>query len=178
MAKYSISERKALRKMHITDFRHMTKDKILPFFEMAPHMDPEVVKAAINQFPQFKELGSEMLSSLNIMVNKAFESETTSQNYFYEACNGMLATLKTQLDDDNIDSNERALIMDNMMQILAMIAQKDSEHKAFIVKTVMGICGAIASVAVIAANALGSHIELPTKSTYNDSLNENDCLPK
>ena len=56
--KRTISEQKVLKKLGISDFRHMTKDKIVTFASMLPYMDPEVAKKALDQFPSFKELAS------------------------------------------------------------------------------------------------------------------------
>lgn len=171
---YTISEKKALKRLGITDFRHMTKDKIVPFLTMAPHMDPEVAKAAIAQFPEFKDMAVEMTNALKDIVNKAFDSEKESQKYFYESCNGMLATLGEQLKDENIDAQERAQIRDNMMQIIAWISQKDSEHKQFIMNVIKTVTGGFSIVAGIAAVALGSKADLKLPEFLNKSSDNTD----
>ena len=174
--RYTISEKKALKKLGITDFRYMTKDMIVPFLNMAPHMNPEVAKAAIEQFPEFKNMAVEMTDALKDMVNKAFDSDNESQKYFYDSCNNMLKSLQIQLDDENIDAAERAQIRDNMMQIISWIAQKDSEHKEFVLNMVKtGVRGLVA-FAGIAVVALGSRldIEIPSflKSKSEDGFDD------
>ena len=44
-------EAKVLTKLGIPDFRHLTKDKVVSFVSMLPHMDTEVAKMALEQFP-------------------------------------------------------------------------------------------------------------------------------
>ena len=58
----TISEKKVLKKLGITDFRHMTKDKVVKLASMLPYMDPEVAKKALEQFPAFKDLASDLVS--------------------------------------------------------------------------------------------------------------------
>lgn len=43
----SLTEKQVLRKLGISDFRHMTKDKVVRFVSMLPYMDPEVAKKAL-----------------------------------------------------------------------------------------------------------------------------------
>lgn len=51
--KRPMNEEKVLKKLGIKNFRHLSKDKVVEFISMIPDMDPEVAKAAINQFPEF-----------------------------------------------------------------------------------------------------------------------------
>lgn len=159
---YTISEKKALKRLGIDDFRHMTKDKVVSFLNMAPHMNPEVVKAAIEQFPEFKDMAVEMTNALKDIVSKAFDSEKDSQKFFYESANGMLKSLQVQLQDENIDAEERAQIRDYMMQIIDMIAKKDAEHKKFVRDIVWGAIAGVSALASAALVALGGKVDMPT----------------
>ena len=87
--KYSLDEAKALKKLGIPDFRHMTKDKVVEFAFMLPKMDPEVAKAVLQQFPNFKELASELISEYKGTVDKALESNKQSQDSFYKTCDSI-----------------------------------------------------------------------------------------
>ena len=148
-----LSEKKVLKQLGIPDFRHMTKDKVVQFASMLHRMDPEVAKEAIDQFPEFKDMATELTNALKGMADEAFKSSEESQKYFYEACNKVIETLKEELQDDEIDAEERTTIRNQIIQVLQMIGDKDTEHKEFvqgIVKyTVLGI-----GVIVTAAAAL------------------------
>lgn len=113
--KYSITEQKALKKLDIQDFRYMTKDKIVQFMSMIPQMDPEVAKAAIDKFPEFKSMAVEMTKTLSDIIDKTFAADKDSQNAFYEACTSVLGTLNEQLRDEKYSESERAAIRDNIM---------------------------------------------------------------
>ena len=71
--KYTLSEKKVLKKLGIKDFRHMTKDKVVSFASMLPYMNPEVAKKALEQFPSFKDLAGDMVIEYKAIVNAAFE---------------------------------------------------------------------------------------------------------
>lgn len=172
---YTISEKKALKKLGISDFRYMTKDMVVPFLSMAPHMDPEVAKAAIDQFPEFKDMASHMTDVLKDMVNKAFDSEQDSQKFFYDSCNSMLVSLNLQLEDETIDAEERSQIRDEMMQIISWIGQKDTEHKEFVKSMVNTGVKGLGFIAVTALVALGSKLDLPIKNLLQKSEEDSDA---
>jgi len=171
---YTVSEKKALKRLGIPDFRHMTSEKIVEFVNMTPHMNPEVVKAAIEQFPEFKDMSIEMTNALKDMVNKAFDANKESQQYFYESCNGMLETLRAQLEDEDIDANERSQIRDNMMQIISWMAKKDSENKEFIEHVAAYTAKAIVGIAGLAVVALGAAFKVPIQNLLKSSNDDED----
>lgn len=145
------TEEKVLKKLGIPDFRHMTKDKIVKFASILPRMDPAVAKEAIDQFPQFKEMASELTNALKDMVDKAFKSSEESQKYFFEACNNVIDTLNKELEDDKLDAYEREQIRNHIIQILQMIGDKDTEHKD-LVRNIINT--AVLGVGFIAASAV------------------------
>lgn len=57
----TLTEKQVLKKLGIPDFRHLSKEKVMKFATMLPHMDPEVAKKALEQFPEFSKTTKEML---------------------------------------------------------------------------------------------------------------------
>ncbi len=150
---YKISKSKALKLLGLNDFSEMQEDKVGQFVSLARKMDPEVVKAAIDQFPEFKELALQMTASLKDIFNTSLEYNNHSQDIFYDACKSVLASLDEQLKDDEIDAEERTAIRDNMLQVLKMMSDKDSENKSHIEKAFGWAIGGI----VIAGVALWAY---------------------
>ena len=126
---YTLSEKKVLKKLGIKDFRHMTKDKLVQFASMLPKMDPEVAKAALSQFPSFSGLAKDLTEQLSIMVGREFDLSSDSQKAFFDACNRILTSLEKELEDDDIDSDERNRIEDKMIQVAQMLDKKDTDNK-------------------------------------------------
>ncbi len=164
--RYTLSEKKVLKKLGIQDFRHMTKDKTMSFASMLPYMDPEVAKKALEQFPSFKDLAGDIVSQYKAIVDKVFEENRISQQAFYDACNSIIRSLQKELEDDEIDSTERDRIEDKMIRVAAMIGKKDSENKGMLLKVVGGVGGVFVFVLGVAAAYLGSSIKV------SDSGNE------
>lgn len=173
--KYSLDEAKALKKLGIPDFRHMTKDKVVEFASMLPKMNPEVAKAVLQQFPNFKELASELISEYKSAVDKAMESNEQSQDSFYKTCDSIINALQSELMLDSIDSEERARIEEKMIEVARMVSEKDSENKKFILKIMGKLSIAICVTAAAAAAVLGSSSKLSLgDSDDDDDYNDED----
>lgn len=166
----TLSEQKVLKKLGIPDFRHMTKDKVIKFASMLPRMDPAVAKEAIDQFPQFKEMASELTDALKDMADKAFKSSEESQKYFYEACNNAIATLNKELDDDEIDAVERERIRNHIIQVLQMIGDKDSEHKDLVRNIVNTAVLGVGFIAISAIGILGGAFLIGSDDSSNEAI--------
>ena len=156
---YTLSEKKVLKKLGIKDFRHMTKDKLVQFASMLPKMDPEVAKAALSQFPSFSGLAKDLTEQLSIMVGREFDLSSDSQKAFFDAGNRILTSLEKELEDDDIDSDERNRIEDKMIQVAQMLDKKDTDNKKraeHVTEIVAGICGVIvlAAAAILGAASL------------------------
>lgn len=151
--RYTMNEKKVLKKLNIPDFKHMTKDKVVEFATMLPHMDPEVAKACLEQFPEFTNFAGEIVGHYKEVVTKALNSNDNSQAAYYSACNNIIDALKEELKNPNIDSDERSRIEDKMIVVAGMIGEKDTENKKFLI-AVLSVFGATAVGALAAAAAV------------------------
>ena len=157
----TISEQRALQRLGIQDFRHMTKDKIMSFATMLPYMDPEVAKKALEQFPAFKELAGQLVNEYKNIVSNTLTENSESQKAFFNTCNSILDSLKQELQNDALSAEEQACIEDKMLQVAAMIAEKDSENKRFLLKMVAVVGFFAAGIIGTAAAILGSNFQTP-----------------
>lgn len=160
----TLTEQKVLKKLGIPDFRHMTKDKVIRFASMLHKMDREVAIKALEQFPEFANAATEIISYFKEIVAKGFEENSASQNAFYTMCESISETLRHELEDGNLSFEERMIIIDKMMELARMEAEKDSENKSFI--RWMISAGGILSVLGIAflSNAIGGQTKIEDNS--------------
>lgn len=150
----------------------MTKEKVIKFASMLPYMDPEVAKKALEQFPAFKELASDLVSKYKDIVDRILSENNESQRSFYDACNSIIATLQAELSMENISSEDRRRIEDNMIRVAKMIGEKDSENKKFL-WTMLLTAGTIVGGAFAAAiSLLGSNSQY--SSDDSDSLSPDE----
>lgn len=146
----------------------MTKDKIVKFASMLPYMDPEVAKKALEQFPAFKDLASDLVTQYKGIIDKAIDGNEVSQKAFYDACNSIIQSLQKELEDDGITSEEKDRIEEKMIRVAQMIGEKDSENKGFLLK-VLGIGAFVVTIVGGAAAAiLGSNTQISQKDDYDD----------
>lgn len=149
----TLTEKRVLKKLDIPDFRHMTKEKIIEFASMLPNMDPEVAKKALEQFPEFKNLAIEVVKQLQTSVEAGIKSNDSSQKAFYDACNETIETLKNELLEKDLSPEQEREVRENILYILNLMYDKDTENKAFLLKTVKTV-GIVAAAVVLAASSL------------------------
>ncbi len=169
----TLREKKVLKKLGITDFRHMTKDKIIKFATMLPNMDPEVAKKALEQFPAFKDLASDIVVQYKDVVEKAFDENKISQQSFYDTCHLIIESLQHELEDGNITPDERSRIEDKMIQVAKMIGEKDSENKEFILKMIGKVATLFACVGVTTAAIIGLNTQVSGNDDYDYTVDNN-----
>lgn len=170
--KRTLSEKRVLKKLGITDFRHMTKDKIVKFASMLPYMDPEVAKKALEQFPAFKDLAGDLVSQYRMIVDKALDDNKISQKAFYDACNNIILSLQKELESESINGDERERIEDKMITVAGMIGEKDSENKGFILKLVGGVLAFGSVLGLAAASLLGGNSQSTQQECLSDDIDE------
>lgn len=172
--KRTISEKRALRKLDIPDFRHITKEKIVKLASMLPYMDPEVAKKAIDQFPEFKGMSVEMVNQFRDILNKIVDGNTKSQDTFYNVCNSIIGSLQKELEGDHIDSEERSRIEDKMITVARMIGEKDSENKMFYLEVGgLGLLGILACI-FGSVSLLGTNTNISSPDYATDPYEGND----
>ena len=152
----TMSEQQVLKKLGIPDFRHMTKDKVVQFSSMLHRMDPEVAQKALDQFPHYRQLAKEMVGIYKDICESIVKSNESSTKSFYDACSSILSTLQHELRDLHINSEERAIINSQMIEVARMIGEKDTENKHFLATIAKGVGSVAAFALVIGGTILGA----------------------
>ncbi|MDD7419336.1 hypothetical protein ACTNA4_00310 [Bariatricus sp. HCP28S3_A7] len=164
----TLTEKQVLKKLGIPDFRHLSKEKVMKFATMLPHMDPEVAKKALEQFPEFAKTTKEMLVEYKDILEKGMASNDKSIMNCYDAGKAMISSLQKELDKEELSFEERKYVIDKMMEVSKMMNEKDSENKKFIAFMAM-IAGTVVTVGVGAlASALGSNSHIETSDDNTD----------
>jgi len=172
--KRTIKEKQVLRRLGIPDFRHMTKDKVIKFANMMPYMDREVAKAALQQFPEFKDMACNIIFQFKESICYSMEYNDKSQNEFYKTCNDIISSLQKELEKENITSEERDRIEDKMIKIAIMKKEKDTENKNFLLKSNRTLFGLGALFGLTAGSILGSKIQAKAKEENMIDDKDND----
>lgn len=151
--KYLVSEEQVKKALNINSFRNMSKDKIMQFVSLIPQMDREVAIAIINQFPNYADYSVNIIQQLNVLCDKALQSNSTSQKDAIETYKIVLESIKEQLKEDEISPELRIKLNEQMIEIADKVAAKDTENKKWL-SGIHKAGTAIIGIALIAGAAI------------------------
>ena len=154
--KYKLTtEQDVLDALGAKDFRSISKQQLMSFTSQLHMMDPEVAKAAIAQFPEFKDASLQIVTQLHDLCEKAI---VTDNNAAIEAYQKILDNLETELHKPFLSKKRKDEIVEQMIAVsqnIEGIEDKKLAHK----KGVIGIfAGAGAAIAAILAAAIGVNV--------------------
>lgn len=167
--KKQLTEQQVLDLLDIPDFRHLSKDKVMKFTSSLPDMEPSVAISALQQFPKFAETSIEIIECYKQIVGKELDHNADNMKSFNDTCQVVIVSLQSLLDKDDLTIEEKNKVIDKMMSVLQMQADKDSENKKWQQKILFGL-GAIVTVAVgLLAASIGANAEIKTKNDDEDA---------
>ena len=158
----TLSEEKALKKLGIPDFRHLSKEKAIQLVSMLDRVDPEVAKKALEQYPQSAKVGIQTLVDWKETVGKALVENGKMSTDMMREFDAVLSTLRTLSEDSSLDETSRLQAASLMIEVVRLVNEADKRNKDFILN-VLKITGTVSlGVLTIAAAVLGVNIKLPT----------------
>lgn len=162
--KRPMNEQKVLDKLGIEDFRHLSKDKVIDFVSMIPNMEPEVAKAAIEQFPEFASTMKSIMIDYKQEIEMVLKQNDDSVKAYYEACNKILDSLDKLLNDPNLNTDEKMQIVEKMQEVQRMMSEKDTENKKHLREMLVIASVVVVTIASATLTLLGgdANIKLPT----------------
>ena len=147
-----LTEQEALERLNLESFERLSKKDVIRLGSLLPQMQPEVAKKALEQFPEFAKAVGGMMSEYKETVAHSLQSNAEGVRACAEGCGRILGCLERELDKGDLSFEERAYIIDRMVEVSRMLGEKDSENKKFL----WGLAGiAAAAVAVAGAIAAG-----------------------
>lgn len=150
-----ISEKQLLKKLNIPDWRHMSKDKLTTFISSLPYLDPEVAKAAINQFPNFSEFVKDMIKVMQENADKSINSDEKTSLASIDFLQQTRDALFLQLDSEELSENERLRILNGILELNKMTLELNKQRQNFLLKNSAIIATAIGTLALTAVSILG-----------------------
>jgi hypothetical protein len=118
--------------LQISSWKNLSKDKLVAFVSMMPDMDRELARKIIEQFPEFRRFAEGALDVLAKRYDSALDHNKQSQHTFYQGTRELRSILAGELDKDHLTRDEREFIIEKLMELSRMDAQKDSENKRFL----------------------------------------------
>ena len=166
----SYTEKQVLKKLCISDFRHLSKDKVIKFASMVPNMQPEVAKKALEQFPNFASTSLDLMRDYKEIFEEAIADEREGAQVTYEMYRRIMDSDQKILENE-LSFEQEMLILDHMKAVADAVASFNRERSQDRLK-LLAIAGSVATAAIaILGAALGSNISLA-----QDNDNEDDVI--
>lgn len=164
----TLSEKQVLKKLNIVDFRHLTKEKVMSMASMLDRMDPDVAKKALEQFPEFTNTMRQILFEYKKSLDEGIRQNADGVKSYYDTCDAIITSCQKELKKESLSFDERRFILEQMVLVVKMKDDKNSEDKRFIV--IMSVLGLTAVVLTTGAliTALGGNFKINTEAVKTD----------
>ncbi|MEU9630041.1 hypothetical protein AB0D89_24980 [Streptomyces luteogriseus] len=126
-----VNESAVKRKLGISNWRNLSKDKVLKFAAAMPEMATEARLKLIEQFPAFKDLGKANIDAVAEAHRSTLAANENSQNHFYKAAQDQRDALQADLARDDLSEAQRESLHDRFERNVGRVFEKDSESKQF-----------------------------------------------
>lgn len=168
------SEKQLLKQLGISDFRHITKDKLLAFTSSIDKVDPEVAKAAISQFPNFKEMVSEILNNYFVFSKDLIVSDQENERIMQECFKKEHEALLRMLESEQLTIDVKIIILNRLKQLDEQFMELNKTSKEFKLSIYAFKTGIIISSIGISAALLCGHIFRLNKDAKEDEDEDED----
>lgn len=146
---YATNDRQIFERLNKTDYKNLSKNDVLDIASKPGELRPDVAKEVLAQFPElvkliqsaleeYKGVFSDILSSddesldrVYSIVEEEMDSSADSRKQFYEFLEKVYSDLSKCLDNPNLTAEGRNDILIHELEILKLIADKDSEIRAY-----------------------------------------------
>lgn len=155
MKKRILTEDEVKKELGILDFRSITKDKIMQFVSLMPKLDKELAIKIIEQFPNYATMATSMVSNLIDMCNNALDNSKITEKEAIEAYKYVLETIRMELEDGEVTSEEREKYNNQMIEVADKISEIDVRNKKWLENVIKYGSSVLGVTLVVGAAILG-----------------------
>lgn len=170
MTQQLLNENQVKAVIGITDWRHLSKEKLMNFVSILPNVDNEDAIKIIEQFPEFSKNSLEMINIMKDLCINALEDDKHSTDQSIIAYKQIISDVYMPILDelsslvkrDDISAEDRKYFADKMIEVADKaegvadkIGLKDTEGKEFKGKLLNTFGGVILGTLMIGATILG-----------------------
>ena len=140
----------------ISDWRNLSKDKIMSFVSVLPDVDSEVAIKIIEQFPEYAKTSQEMVNCMKETCSNILSENKSSSDKSMQAYKQILDNLEELLKKENITLEEKEYLLNKMIEVADKISDKDTENKTFLGNALKTVGGVALGALMIGALFLGA----------------------
>ena len=156
MKKSYISEEEVKKALDITDFRSLSKEKVMEFVSIIPKVDKEVAMSVVNQFPNYVDMAKEIVGGMLHLCNEALKDASHGRDEVINSYKIVLETLKEELNKGELTQEERNKITEDMIKVAEKIDIVNDKHNIFIKDMIKNVGCTFLGIAVLGVAILGA----------------------
>ncbi len=158
MSKKLLTEEDVKKELGITDFRSISKEKIVSFVNMMPKLDKELAINIIEQFPSYVTMANSMVDNLISLCNNALQDAKVAEVEAINAYKVVLETIRKELEDGIATPEERETYNKQMIEVADKISEIDARKKRWLSEVVKTGRDVVVVTLVIGASILGVNV--------------------
>lgn len=158
MSKKLLTEEDVKKELGITDFRSISKEKIVSFVNMMPKLDKELAINIIEQFPSYVTMANSMVDNLISLCNNALKEAKVAEVEAINAYKVVLETIRKELEDGIATPEERETYNKQMIEVADKISEIDARKKRWLSEVVKTGRDVVVVTLVIGASILGVNV--------------------
>ncbi len=170
----ALTENKVLKKLDIPDFYHLRKEHLIPFASMMNRMDPEVVKKALDQIPNFTASALDIVNDYKDISFKILENNEETVQERVKICIRRMDALEEILNKGDLSFEQEKDILDEMNNVSCEMRLIDRENKVFHLKVIVEVGAILLGTIVVIAAALGGVANTDTSDHINNDDKDGD----
>ncbi len=168
--KRTTEEEKLLKQLDIPNFRHVTVDKLIQFSSsLSKIKDPEIQKKILEQVPGFESMALECLKSYKDLIQSSFNNSSEELNDCYSSYNGILVSLQTILEENNLTFEQKMKVIDKMNLIANYKVELHNQERNHRFKVIATFGITLSSIILAISSVLGTSTK---KEDSTDELDE------
>ena len=149
--------------LNISDFRHLTKDKLIEFVSAIPNMDKEVAIKVIEQFPEFSGYAKVLVDHYTELCNSILSENNNSVQSVMEGYKKTLDVLSDLATAEDISPEDKKYFAEKMVEVADKMAALDTNNKAFLAGVSKYATWFLGGTLLVCAAVLGVNIVGETK---------------
>ena len=126
------SENRLLRRLNCTSWDELTPDRIPSLLQLLPYMKPEVADKAMDVVLSVPNLTREMKHYSQQLLNESLQSNSEMKGAVAETDRQIITGLLKQLDRQDLTSEERKEIREDIKELSEQMHTSDTENKSWI----------------------------------------------
>ncbi len=159
MSERLLSADQVKKYLNITDFRSLSKDKLIEFVSAIPYMDKDVAIKIIEQFPEFSNYAQILVSHYNNVCDSILKENGNSVQAVMDGYKQTLDTLNVLATAETTSGEDRRFFAEKMIEVADRMTAFDAGNKNFLAGIAKYATWALGICILFGAGILGVHIK-------------------